>query len=258
MKNDLLSLIGWFQSNKLSLNLSKTDYVLFKPNRLHNIDNTDIECSLDFGTDKLEQKECFKFLGAYLDQYLDWSTHFNYIRGKLQKSVYIMNRVKRYVPFVTMKTLYYSLFYSHINYALHVWGPSLSAKLSKCMQTLQKKVLRIMTNSSYNASTGPLFKENMLLKVPDLINVKLIKLMYCFVDGNLPIPLMKMFKANKEIHNYPTRGRNDCCIIKSNYDDMKRSFLCKGPSLWSSLKNDIKSAPSVKSCVNRYKKYSRT
>ena len=44
MRSDLEELIEWFRANKLSLNIAKTNYVLFIPPRLKLIDKTPPSC----------------------------------------------------------------------------------------------------------------------------------------------------------------------------------------------------------------------
>ena len=64
-----------------------------------------------------------------------------------------MSRLKRFVPLSAMKLMYRSLILSHLQFAITSCGLEWE-RLSK----LQKRAIRIMTNSKYNAHTDPLFK----------------------------------------------------------------------------------------------------
>ena len=70
-------------------------------------------------------------------------------------------------------TLYTSLFLSHINYGLLLWGTDIAKAF-----LLQKKMIRIITGSEYRAHSEPLFKASELLTIPDLFNLKLLKFYY--------------------------------------------------------------------------------
>ena len=81
MKTDLLELIDWFRANKLSLNLSKTNYVLFRKST----DNTKIEndLSLKIGDETITRAYTVKFLGLHIDEHLAWSHHFKNLQNKV-------------------------------------------------------------------------------------------------------------------------------------------------------------------------------
>ena len=74
---------------------------------------------------------------------------------------------------MTLMTLYTSLFLSHINYGLLLWGTDIAKAF-----LLQKKMIRIITGSEYRAHSEPLFKASELLTIPDLFNLKLLKFYY--------------------------------------------------------------------------------
>ncbi len=134
MRSDLEELIEWFRANKLSLNISKTNCVLFVPPNLKLQDNTPTShCALKFGNEQILQKPNTKFLGVEMDQRLSWSAHYKSLNSKLSRAVYTLNRVKNVLPIDCMKTLYYSLFHSHLTYGLLLWGPkNLPIGSTKC------------------------------------------------------------------------------------------------------------------------------
>jgi len=78
--------------------------------------------------------------------------------------------------------------------------------------------------------------------------------MYQIFNKSLPLPLLTPFQHHTQTHNYNTRRRDDPPIIPRQYAAIDRSFLCRGPALWSILGGDLKHAKSVKSMSNRLKK----
>ena len=64
----------------------------------------------------------------------------------------------------TMIILYKSLIASYLNYGFILWG-----KESQKVLTLQKKAIRLISNSSCNSHTNPLFIQHKLLKNRGLI-----------------------------------------------------------------------------------------
>ena len=76
MNHDLTQLNDWFRANKLSLNVSKTNYVIFKKRSTLPIpDNI-----LYIGNDKLENVRYTKFLGLFIDDKLEWDQHISHVK----------------------------------------------------------------------------------------------------------------------------------------------------------------------------------
>ena len=66
-----------------------------------------------------------------------------------------------------LKILYYSLIHSHLTYGLILWGNALQKYISK-LERVQKKAIRAITRSKFNAPSSPLFRELNILKLRDL------------------------------------------------------------------------------------------
>ena len=253
MRIDLNNLVIWFHANKLSLNLSKTNCMLFKPKTMTN-DAPDPECILHCGNEVISEVHSVKFLGLWLDSHLQWTEHFKALYGKLSRANYIINSVKNILPKYCLRTLYFSLFYSHMTYGLHLWGTNmLKSKLKKIFVT-QKKSIRIISKAKYNAHTDELFVNLNLLKLDDAIDLELLKLMYFHSKNLLPIPLQNNFNTNRTLHTYNTRHRNDPSIIRRSTSALDKSFLCRAPFLWGGIAPQLKACRTVSSFKNHIKK----
>ena len=100
----------------------------------------------------------------------------------------------------------------------------------------------------YNEPSSPLFKKcNLLIiiiiKLQGIYKLQCCKLMYEFLNNNLPTPIMNIFTVNSDIHGHNTRQLNDVHLPKVKTDIVKRSYLCKAPVYWS-LSINIKSSKS--------------
>ena len=125
------------------------------------------------------------------------------IANKISHILNVMDRLKRYLPISAMKLMYDSLILSHLLFGIANWGFEWD-HISK----LQKRALRIMTNSKYNAHTEPLFKQLHLLKVNDIFDVQCLIFWYKFVNKKLPNYIRDMFKYNYELHDIGTRSHD--------------------------------------------------
>ena len=83
---------------------------------------------------------------------------------------------------------------------------------------LQKKGVRIITCSKYNAHTEPLFKTVKLLKFTDLLILRELNCYYKFIHKLLPIPLQnwKIVK-NTNIHEHNTRRQTNLHIYRTQH-----------------------------------------
>ena len=151
----------WLCVNKLSLNVSKTKYMIFE-NRL----NPNPVPKDAFKINGVKIKLCteFDFLGIFIDNKLTWKSHTKKLLGKITRTVGVMKKIKRYAPFSVMKTLYQSLINSRLSYGVRCWGYACSQ-----LVPVQKKAIRVMANRKMNSHTSPLFKDYNILKLPDLL-----------------------------------------------------------------------------------------
>ena len=99
-----------------------------------------------------------------------------------------MNRLKRFLPENILRLIFNSLMLPYFQYSILTWG----FKIGR-LEKLQKRAVRIITNSSYYAHTDPLFKKLSLLKVKDVFRLNVLKLYYKFRKVNLPVYTMSMF-----------------------------------------------------------------
>lgn len=112
---------------------------------------------------KLVPRKSVTYLGVSIDETLLWNDHIENVSLKLSRTNGILSKVRHYVSIQLCLSINYYLFYSYLLYGSLVWNFSSVDKLGKIFN-LQKKCLRIITFSDYNAHTNPLFIKLDLLK----------------------------------------------------------------------------------------------
>ena len=118
---DLAILFDWLCANRLSLNVDKTEFVIFRPPRSKRRDRI----TLNLNRRKIFESSKIKYLGAILDPNLSWKHHFFELRKKLNKAVGMIYKLRNLKCDVTvLKSIYYSLFHSQASYGLSAWGAS--------------------------------------------------------------------------------------------------------------------------------------
>ena len=136
INRELRKVRKWLEANRLALNISKTNYVIFhSPSKKINE-----FIKIKLGWKAINQVNCIKNLGIFIYSTLSWKPHVTELSKKLARNCEIFFKIRHYVNPDTLKLLYYSLFYSFFSYGTIVWGlthPSVILPLYK----LQKKVI---------------------------------------------------------------------------------------------------------------------
>ncbi len=141
MNDDLKRLHNWFGANKLMLNVTKSNYMIF-----HSVHTpAPEENKLMVGNEAIKKQTSTKFLGIYLDENLKWTYQINFIGTKLStgKSLYILRATKNLLPASCRKTLYYTTIYPYLTYGIEMWGTATKELLNK-LTKLQNKAIRIV------------------------------------------------------------------------------------------------------------------
>ena len=160
MNSELTKISLWIKSNKLSVNIKKTNYVIFKPKQK----SVHISSQISFDSIALKQVTEVKFLGVYIDEGLTWKSHISYICKKISKSVGIMHRVRFFLSSNTKISLYYTLIYPYLTCCTTVWSSTYVTNLNRIF-LLQKRPVRAMTNSNHRAPSAPLFAQLNILDI---------------------------------------------------------------------------------------------
>ena len=238
LESDLTIVNNWFKANYLSLNNSKTYFMHY------NKKSCDRNVLLRFGNLPVSECTNIKFLGVYIDNKLKWDKDTNYIHSKLVKTVYILNRLKYLLPSYIMRTIYYSIFDSYVNYGIILWGNANDC-LMKPLYILQKKALRAICKVNYNADTVELFKTQKILKISEMYLHSLGKLNYRFSNKLLPSAINNVFTQNYDIHNHFTRNRAAPHMFIKKSSVYCNSFLFKSPKLWHVLPRELKAVNNL-------------
>ena len=176
---ELDKICDWLAVNKLSLNASKGNYMIFH-HRQKNLKSTSIPI-LEMNHTLIKQVNEFSFLDLTVNNHMDWNSHITNISNKITKTMGIMNRIKKSIPQQILNLMYNSLILPHIYFCITAWG-------FKCNRifTLQKKALRIITKIKLNSHTEPLFRELSMLKVEYIFQMQCLKLYYNVINERTP------------------------------------------------------------------------
>jgi hypothetical protein len=261
---EIQKLCTYFRSNKLSLHPDKTKYLFISHSNANlsqdhqifinnnNLPNTDP--TLIFPLSRVTEKDkipAIKYLGIYFDENLNFKYQITQLSNKLSNALYILRRVKNFIPSHSLKTLYYSLFHSHLLYGIEIWSCAPPSAI-KPLITKQKSAIRLISNAAYNAHTEPLFKLHSILPLSDLIISSNLKFFHSYVYNYIPTAFAGLWPttieqrfANAQAELvYNLRNSDDFFVPPSRTVTLSRYPLFNLPQLWNNNSPTLKSVSS--------------
>ena len=235
---ELNNVNNWLCVNKLSLNIDKSNFVIFHPSQK----KVQYPINLIINNKILEEKKYVKYLGIIMDCNLNWKQHIHELSKKVSRSIGILSKLRHYVPQSILIQIYYSIVFPFLIYGVLIWGNTYKSNIYPLV-ILQKKAIRIITFSHFQSHTSPLFKKFNLLKLPDIVHLYTAVFMHQFHKGNLPEKFNNYFTLVSNQHSYNTRLASKATfilpLVRTNYGLFNIRFC--GPKVWNSIEESLKS-----------------
>ena len=222
----------WLRCNKLSLNISKTKYMLYSMPQKQTQ-----HLSIKLGTTSIDQVYHFNFLGIVINSNLKWENHVNNISYKCIRVIGILNKLKKVLPTRIKLLLYNTLILPHLTYGINSWGFNCSR-----IKKLQKKAVRVIYNSKYNAHTSNIFKQLNLLKIGDILTIEQMKFYHKYTHNKLPQYLQDIpIRINMNLHTHNTRQANEIHILRIHHEFARRLIRNSIPYTINNLPEQVTS-----------------
>jgi hypothetical protein len=102
-------------------------------------------------------------VGYCLINTLSWSDHIVELTSKLNKACYAIRAIKSFMSLDVLRTIYFSYAHSVMSYGIIFWGNS---HYSDSLFKIQKRMIRIITNTARCDSCRQLYKQLKILSLP--------------------------------------------------------------------------------------------
>ena len=239
----LKHIMEWFKLNKLTLNISKTCFIIFRSNRYNSINIPD---SITYDNITIFRESQAKYLGLILDEHLNWNAHITDLCNKLKRLFPTFYNIRSYLNEDHIKTLYYSMIHSRINYSCIVYGLTSNENLNK-LQILQNKLLKVILKKPYMYPTNALHNELSILQVKDIINQGILTFVHKYLHSELPGVFNDYFQHRHDINDILAGERNLRFLIPPHRTEIGANTMkVKGPKLYNNIINKIKINTSTK------------
>lgn len=236
VQNEFEKIIMWFNANRLSLNISKTKYMIFSCKK------NDIDVNLSVQGSEIERTHEIKFLGIMIDDNLTWKSHIDQVKSKVSQIVAVLHKVKESLNKSALFLLYKSMIIPYLTYCIEVWGNACKSYIEPLF-LLQKRAIRVVNGSGFRAHTNPVFKQLQTLKFTELAEFSLLKIMYYAHQKTLPVNLQNRFKKRESTHDL--RGVEIFAKPQFRTRMKERCISIHGVNFWNNLDSKAKTSKSI-------------
>ena len=234
----------WCDVNRLSINFSKTNFMIIKSQKKKD-DQVNISVESADGTiNALQRKQKIKYLGVLLDETISFNHHISYICTRIARNNGIISKLRHYLTLLQMKQIYYSLIYPYISYAILAWGSAYKTHIDK-IQTKQNHSARlILFATAYGEHTESALP---LLNLLDVLTVhvyrfQILKFTYLWHKGLLPKLFSNYFQYASNVHKYNTRyaSKQNLYVKKVRTNKGKQTIGYAACIIWDKVPSNLK------------------
>ena len=193
----------------------------------------------------IQRVNSIKFLGVFYDDTMSFKTHITHLSQRLSRTASLLYRVQQFMPPSILKIMYHAHVSSILNYCNIIWSNTYPTHLQPIIK-MQKRIIRIITNSDFLEHTEPLFKQCKILNIENLRKFSLAVNFFKNIDVLLP-----QFQQN---HAYNTRNRNRPRPIHHHRTVYEKSFLNQLPVIWNELLDKCPDILAGNTSIETFKK----
>ena len=103
---NLKHLVNWLNANKISLNVKKSEMVIFKSKQK----KLEGDFKIKLCGNRLYPTESVKYLGVTIDKNLTWQHHVNDLSIKLNRANALLFKIRKYVSHKILRSIYFVIF----------------------------------------------------------------------------------------------------------------------------------------------------
>ena len=237
LENTLSKVSSWMASNFLSLNPSKTEFLLIGlPTQLSKISDAVLHLSSETTVSPIPAA---RNLGVIFDSNMSMSDHISTLSKISLSQIRDIRRIRSNLDHNTARTIVTSLIHSRLDYCNSLFL-NLPVSQLKRLQFILNASARAVTRTPKFSHISPVLKSLHWLKINERIHFKVLSLTYKVLQTNQPIYLRKLLTvqpaSNTRSSSVVTLVR--CSTTRLHVND--RSFSYYAPILWNSLPKEFR------------------
>ena len=238
VNRELKLLDDWLISNKLTLNMSKTHYMLISNTNVLTVKDRK-KFKLTIRKYTLHEVDHIKYLGVILDNKLNWNQHIAYLVTKLSQVAGMLYKVRDKLPMKSRIMVYNSLAGSYLNYGITSWGSAAPTALNK-LKVMQNRLIRYITFSPPQTNVDHKFKSLNILTVDQLYFCEIAKFVQSIYNHTSPFAFGDYYQVVDHSYNTRFRQNSHFALPQPRTERGKRSCLYTGVNIWGNVPREFK------------------
>ena len=212
LANDVCAQISkWFNSNRLTINYSKSNFILFFPTSNDECFISSNNLKIHINNNAIARTTCTKFLGIYLDETLNYKHHVNCLIKKLNSVNGMLYNRRDYISKQCLKNLYFALVFSRLQYGILIYGFATASTL-KPLLICCNKILRTLQFQNRFSNVKQLYVYYNTLSIFQLHKLHIGKFVFKSLNCDFLVPdvIKEIFALSNDNSrkNYDTRLSN--------------------------------------------------
>jgi len=230
LRNALQHISSWMTANLLTLNTSKTEFLLIGlKQQLAKFQNCPIETT-----------HSARNLGIIFDEHLTFSDQISSLSKSCYSHIRALRCIRPYLDFRTASTIATSIVHSKLDYCNSLYVNLPNSQINR-LQQIQNSLARTVVKSPKFSHITPVIKSLHWLKIKERIEYKLLSLTYKVLTTSQPTYLSKLVTVQSP---RSTRSSSVVTISRpptsSSLKITNRSFQHTAPRLWNKLPHSFR------------------
>ena len=247
---------AWATANMLKLNDNKTELMLVTSKRTKHLHS--LPTSITIGNAQIPFKQYVKNFGSTLDCHLTMNAHVSNIAQTCYFELRRLASIRRFLTNTAIATLVSAFVLSRIDYCNSLLFGS-THDVTSDLQRIQSYAARVILRLPKSSSIAMHLKSLHWLPVKVRSTYKIACLCYHCHSSTTPSYVTDMLHI-KPLHTRNTRSSSYAMPLLNRPAHSKatlgdRSFSFASSSVWNSIPNDVRCAPSLSSFKSRLKTY---
>ena len=219
----------WFDSNRLSINVSKTCFQLYSKRSLE--DAPDIKIN-DIS---ITRSSSVKFLGVIVDEKLSFKEHIEYVSKKLSIGIGFLYRGREILNSKQLTLLYKAIIQPHLTYCNLIWGINYPTHIKK-LHILQKRAARVILGLKYNDPVSHKLKDLGITPVSQLVKKQCMMMIYKIKHSLAPQNMQSLLQWKPDnLETICVRHRGPLTVPFARTKYKQHTFKIFAPKLLNSL-----------------------
>ena len=168
MNRELRSVKRWLDANKLSLDIDKTNYIIFHSSSV----KVPPDAVIKIGRKSIKRVKFVNFLGLPLNKHLSWKYHLSELSKKLARMCGIFSTFELYCHWMFHSACTMLCFCLSYNMVLLFEDQTYASYIEPVFR-LQKKAVRAISFQPRLSPSLDIFKDLKLLKFSDIFELRL-------------------------------------------------------------------------------------